>query len=290
MTTATKNGAPSTAIAEWENKKVVYKPFAEAEAIEISVGMVKNVLATRSKSGREPGSADIMKFMMLCKSRALNPFVGDAYLLGYDDRESNATNWSLITAIQALRKRAEAHPQYDGMQCGVILLGDDGSTIEREGALLLDKEVPVGGWAVCYRKDRKIPARATVKFSVYDTGRSRWKKDPGGMITKVAEAAALRQAFPSDLAGMYIRDEFGGDAEERLPVIDTVATPSTPPKDLNELAARLSKPPAPTEPTIDRSESQEPDYGAGELSQAELDEMERERDGKLFDTSPNVGQ
>ena len=295
MSTATQNGNHSTALTEWENKKVAYKPFAESEAIEISVGMVKNVLATRSRSGREPGSADIMKFMMLCKSRALNPFVGDAYLLGYDERDRDTTNWSLITAIQALRKRAEAHPKYDGMQSGVILLGEDGKAIEREGGLILDGDNLVGGWAVCYRKDRKIPARATVKFSVYDTGRSRWKKDPGGMITKVAEAAALRQAFPSDLAGLYIRDEFGGEVEDRSTVIEATQAQAIP-RDLNELAARLSPPPSHAdddEPHLDASESQDdPDYSEGEASPEELAAMDKSKGKKsdLFDKAPNAGQ
>lgn len=210
----TAQAAPTKQQSDFDElmkRSVKFTPLAESEPIEISVGMVKNILAVRSKSGREPHFADITKFMMLCKSRGLNPYVGDAYLLGYDNRDGQ-TQWSLITAIQALRKRAEANPQCDGCRHGVTLLVD-GQIVEREGALILDGEKLVGGWSEVYRKDRKYPARASVKFSVYDTGRSRWAKDPGGMISKVAEAAGLREAFPSDLAGLYIRDEFDSDGD-----------------------------------------------------------------------------
>lgn len=198
------------------NRSVRFTPLAESEPIEISVGMVKNILAVRSRSGREPGQSDIIKFMMLCKSRGLNPFVGDAYLLGYDNQDGQ-TQWTLITAIQALRKRAEANPQFDGCPHGVVVIDRDGQLVDRDGALTLEGDKIVGGWAYAYRKDRAHTPRTTVKFSAYDTGRSRWKKDPSGMISKVAEAAGLREAFPSDLAGLYIRDEFDsdGDAAER---------------------------------------------------------------------------
>lgn len=216
VTAPVANGAnvPVPALP-FDQRAVRFTPLAESEAIEISVNMVKNILAVRSKSGKEPQPADIMKYMMLCKSRKLNPFVGDAYLLGYDSKDG--TKWNLITAIQALRKRAEANPKYRGTECGVIVRGADNTRIEREGAMVDDGEKLLGGWAKVHREDRSMPTYASVKLSVYDTGMSRWGKDPGGMISKVAEAAALRQAFPSDLAGLYIRDEFDGGIAENVP-------------------------------------------------------------------------
>jgi phage recombination protein Bet len=210
MATATKDKPANGNVTKFEDKTIEYTPLAEAEPISISVAMVKNMLAIRSKSGREPTPRDITNYMMLCKSRKLNPFVGDAYLLGYDSQDG--TNWSLITAVQALRKRAEAHPDYDGCQRGVIV-ERDGELVEREGSITLKGETLIGGWAVCKRKGQSLPYRETVNLSVYSTGRSRWSKDPAGMIVKCAESAALRRAFPSDLAGLYLREEF--ESEEK---------------------------------------------------------------------------
>jgi hypothetical protein len=45
---------------------------------------------------------------------------------------------------------------------------------------------------------------------------SRWKKDKAGMIVKVAEAAALRSAFPVSTAGMYIHEEADSIPTERV--------------------------------------------------------------------------
>lgn len=270
----------------FDQRSVKFTPLAEADPIEISVGMVKNILAVRSRSGREPIAADVMKFLMLCKSRRLNPFVGDAYLLGYDSQDGS-TNWSLITAIQALRKRAEANPQYDGCRCGVIVLVD-GQPVEREGALLLDGDKCVGGWAVVERKDRKVATKAAVKLSVYDTGRSRWKKDPGGMITKVAEAAALRQAFPSDLAGLYIRDEFDRESEgSQTPISSATGVAGLKEK------LHMADIPAPQAESDDVDQSapdddgnQEAERSASEMTPEELADLEREaKGGKLFNTS-----
>lgn len=280
---APANGALAPVVASaFDQQMVKFVPLAESESVEITVKAVKNILAVRSKSGREPAPADIWKFMMLCKSRKLNPFTGDAYLLGYDNRDG-ITQWSLITAIQALRKRAEANPQFDGCQHGIMLLVD-GKVVEREGALILDGEKLVGGWSICHRKDRKFPVRATVKMSVYDTGRSRWAKDPGGMISKVAEAAGLREAFPSDLAGLFIRDEF--DNANDAPALE-VKTVNGIAGLKNRLRAADVPPPQPTQ-TDDREgvdelppddvdqrgpetdESQEPQMSAAEAEEMEL--------------------
>lgn len=308
--TATKDQPVSTDFEEFMKRSVRFKPLAEAEEITISVGMVRNILAVRSKSGRSPGDADIIKFMTLCKSRALNPFVQDAYLLGYDTQDGT-TQWSLITAIQALRKRAEINKEYDGCRHGIILL-INGELIEREGALTLDGERLVGGWAEVHRKDRKLPTRVTVKFSVYDTGRSRWKKDPSGMISKVAEAAGLREAFPSDLAGLYLREEFEGTGSEDAASAPGDAPRSVAPKDLNELAARIAPSPGPSDDRDDADQSRDeshdgidepaPDETAGDPQQMTPEEsrdLEQQASGRTgskgkqktaFETHSNVGQ
>jgi phage recombination protein Bet len=142
--------------------------------------------------------------MMLCKARKLNPWEGDAYLTGYD--MADGPQFNLITAVQALYKRAEMCDEFDGIESGVCVMRGDVVT-ERTGALVLPGETLIGGWARCHRKDRKFPFYQSVQLSVYDTKYSRWKKDPSGMIQKVARSAVLREAFPNHLSGMYIREE-----------------------------------------------------------------------------------
>lgn len=190
-------------------------PFGTDERIRLTVKMVKNQIAVATKSGKEPTDSDCIKFMMLCRARHLNPWEGDAYLIGYDTQ--NGPKFSLITAHQVFLKRAEASKGFRGMQSGVILKLKDGSILEREGDLVMHEEQLLGGWAKVYRKELEFPLYKRLKFETYNTNRSRWEKDGPGMIVKCAEADALRTAFPTHLGGLYI--------EEEQPTIDVKAEP-----------------------------------------------------------------
>ena len=188
-----------------DDREVKYTPAGATEEMSLSVGFVKKFLTTPTKSGKQPSYADVVKFMMLCKARGLNPWEGDAYLTGFDNRDGTAT-FSLITAIQALLKRAEACQDYAGMESGIVLL-KDGELIERRGTVILPDEKLIGGWAKCYRRGHVVEDYATVQLETYDTNYSRWAKDKTGMIAKVAMAAVLRRAFPTYLGGLYTNDE-----------------------------------------------------------------------------------
>jgi phage recombination protein Bet len=195
--------ASTTRISDQE-RSVAYRPAGASEEMTLTVAYVKNFLTKPTKQGFMPSDAHVIRFMMLCKASHLNPWQGDAYLIGYDSEDGPV--FDLITAIQALLKRAELSPEFDGMESGVVI--QEGMEIkERKGTILLPGEKLLGGWARCFRKDRGIPFYQSVQFCVYDTGRARWKKDPAGMIVKCARASVLREAFPNSLAGLYVDEE-----------------------------------------------------------------------------------
>lgn len=202
-------------IAETNERQAVYVPLGESKPITLTVGIAKRFLVVPTRSGKYPTEEQITKYIMLCQAQGLNPWVGDAYLVGYDGKDG--PTFSLITAHQAFLKRAEASKEYDGMESGVVVRQceriDDrevraiGDPVYREGDLVLDDEMLIGGWARVHRKDRGKPSYDALKLSTFHTGLSRWNKDPAGMITKCAEASALRKAFPSNLAGLYCQEE-----------------------------------------------------------------------------------
>ena len=198
---------PSASKKSDTERSVSYRPAGASQEMTLTIAYVKNFLTTATKKGFAPSEADLIKFMMLCKTSHLNPWQGDAYLVGYDTDDGPVFN--LITAVQALLKRAELSPEFDGIEHGVIVLRNTENTdpVERRGTIVLPGELLLGGWASCRRKDRSIAFYQTVQFSVYNTGRSRWNKDPAGMIVKVAKAAVLREAFPNSLAGLYVDEE-----------------------------------------------------------------------------------
>jgi phage recombination protein Bet len=204
-------------VAKFNETVVSYRALGEHEDTEIKVAHVRRFIAAKTRSGLEPTDGDIIKFMQLCKAMRLNPWTGDAYLLGYDSSDPNKPpTFTMIVAVQAMLKRAEINKEFDGIESGILVMADDNKIQQRAGQLKMPGEVVVGAWAKVFRKDRKVPFYATVNFSVYDTNKSRWKKDPAGMIEKVAISAALRKAFPSDVGSLYSADEMDHIVDGRV--------------------------------------------------------------------------
>lgn len=194
-------------------RAVRYKPLNGAEEIELTINMVRKYLTKPTKQGREASDQDVVKFMMLCKAGAFDPWQGDAVLVGYDSAEG--AEWSLITTVHAMLKRAELSEGFDGLEFGIVVMDANKIVIERQGTIVHDGENLLGGWCKVYRKDRSRPFYCQVNLRTYDKGIFRWKTDRPGMIAKVAKGQAMRDAFPNSLAGVYLREEF--DAMDHEP-------------------------------------------------------------------------
>jgi phage recombination protein Bet len=182
--------------------------------------MVRNLICVPTKLGARCDQNQAIKFIMLCKARALNPWEGDAYLVGYDTKDG--PQFSLITAHQAFLKRAEVHPEYDGMESGVIVADAEGNLAEREGDFFIDGETVLGGWARVHFKDRKFPMYKRLRLSTFNKGFGRWRDDPAGQIVKCAEADALRSSFPTSLGGMYLEGEMDAVVAEEPEKVKTL--------------------------------------------------------------------
>lgn len=187
-----------------EEKAIEFQPFGAADKIKLSVKIVQNFIAAPTRTGKTCTDRDAMKFLMLCQAQRLNPFAGDAFLVGYDGQ--NGPVFSLITAHQAFLKRAETCADFEGMESGIILQSETGEITERQGDFHLAEESVVGGWAKVFRKGRKETYRR-IRLDRFNTGKSQWEKDPAGMIVKCAEADALRSTFPTLLGGLYNEGE-----------------------------------------------------------------------------------
>ena len=156
------------------DREVNYIPLGGKTSVQITVGMVRSYLCTPTKQGNIPNDSDIVKFMMLCKARELDPWVGDAYLTGYDTQDG--PSFSLITAAQALLKRAEMNEQYDGMESGVVVKSAEGGIQYRDGDLVLDGETLVSTDAKTRRRYKikdDIPIMLIDESEVLDE--SEWK-------------------------------------------------------------------------------------------------------------------
>lgn len=232
-------------------KATAFRPFGSDEEITLTAGSVQQFLCRPTKNGVKPSFEDCIKFVLLCKSRKLNPWVGDAFMVGYDGREGPEFN--LITSHQAFLKRAEIHKEYDGMESGVIVSNGE-EIIDLEGDFFPDGYSLLGAWATVYFKNRSHPMRKRIKLSTFNKGRSVWQSNPAGMIVKCAEADALRSSFPTELGGLYLQGEVQSD-EPVVSAHPALAKPVT-----KSLVARIRgdgsyQPSVPTDEPQDESES-----------------------------------
>lgn len=241
----------TNAVTKTDDKVMEFVPFGAEDKIKLSVGIIQNLVAVKTKSGKTCSANDAIKFMMMCQARRLNPFEGDAYLIGYDGKEG--PTFSLITAHQAFLKRAEINPEYDGMKSGVILKDKDtGEVTEREGDFYdPDNDDVVGGWATVFFKHRSNPMHKKVRLSRFQKSWGIWQDDPAGMICKCAEADALRSSFPTMLGGLYMREELEPEKAKFSAPIFTEPVKEAPPKESKpvvEVAAEPEPAPEPEPP------------------------------------------
>lgn len=145
-------------------------------------------------------SPDELKlFLYRCTKMGLDPLKpGQVHFIKYGTNPG-----TIVVGIEGFRSIAARTGKVSGIKRGVV---------KEEGEL-------VAAWCEVYRSDWQHPAREEVPFAEYNTGKGPWAKMPETMLKKVAEAAALRMAFPDDLGGTYVREEMDQAENERNKVL-----------------------------------------------------------------------
>lgn len=214
-TVTTTQGRSFVTQARQQNEAM--QPAASSDPVEIEAMDGQRMTVTfddvRNFICKEATIAECRIFLETCKQYHLNPFTKEAYLIHYDNKNGDAAS-TIVLGKTCYMKMAEAHPQYDGFEAGVIVFVPEvGELIHREGSIIYKGEELVGGWAKTYRKDRSRPFYEEVNFSEYDTKKSLWVTKPATMIRKVALVHTLREAFPATFGGLIDESEVPVDAE-----------------------------------------------------------------------------
>lgn len=191
---------------------VIYE--VNGEQIKLTPSIVQQYIVGDSGTITLP---EFKFFTELCKARKLNPFLKEAYCIKYGSQPAQ-----IVVGKDAILKRAIVHPDYDGMESGVIVqVIETGEIIERKGTFYLNSEEKlVGGWAKVYRKNWKYPTFCSVSFDEVANKKkdgslnSNWAGKGATMVEKVAKVRALRETFIEDLQGMYEADEMNVPAPE----------------------------------------------------------------------------
>lgn len=143
--------------------------------------------------------------MAVAKARRLNPLLRQIYFVKRWDKVKRTEVWSCQASIDGLRTIAERSGRYNGQDEPEFI------TDEKSQELSCCK-------VKVYRKDFDRPTVGVAYWSEYAQYTKEgklthfWAEKPHIMLSKCAEALALRKAFPEDMSGLYVPEEMGKEA------------------------------------------------------------------------------
>jgi len=153
----------------------------------------KHIELIKTQIAKEATQQEFELFLMMAYRTRLDPLMNQLYFIKYGQGDRQKVSY--VTSIDGYRIIAARTGEFAGTD---------------EPKYEYDKKGFVSHCTVTvYRlvQGIRVGFTAKVKFTEYSTGKNLWTSKPETMIAKVAEAHALRKAFPQDLSGIYTQDE-----------------------------------------------------------------------------------
>jgi phage recombination protein Bet len=154
-----------------------------------TVELVKRTVAQQATT------EELQLFLYDCQRRGVHPL---DRLIHFTKRKGR---YVPVTGIDFLRSRAAGTGEYAGSDDAVM------------GPAIGQSNAPQSASVTVYRlvQGQQCQFSATARWIEYYPGDGdvgiMWRKMPATMLSKCAEALALRKAFPAELAGLYVREE-----------------------------------------------------------------------------------
>ena len=162
----------------------------------------KQLAALRSIGCETQNKADMAVFFNYCVRTGLDPFARQIYFISRGGRNT------IQASIDGFRVIAQRSGEYAG-QTEPLWCGEDGEWKD----VWLSSEPPfaakVGVWRTGFQEPLYAVARRDSYMPLKKDGKPQglWASMPDVMLSKCAEALALRKAFPNDLSGVYATEE-----------------------------------------------------------------------------------
>jgi len=161
-----------------------------------------------------PGASPRSVLMVIdyCAARKLDPMKKPCHIVPMEVKIGDRYEWRdvILPGIYELRTTAQRTGEYLGHDKAVY-----GPLIDVKGVKAPEYcEFTVYRWNELAKTRVAFPVqtffREVVATKRDGTPNARWAKAPIQMLTKTAEAAALREAFPDELGGQQVEEELSG--------------------------------------------------------------------------------
>lgn len=204
---------------EKKEEAMVKYTAADGQEVKLTLDICRRYLVQGHPEYVTP--TEFMFFMHLCRSRGLNPFTKDCYLIKYSKNE----NAAIVTSIDFFRKRAKAQSDCAGWNVGLIVQTNAG-TIRKTNGFIKDDETLLGswfeskprGWDQAFYKEFNL--KNFIKYKKSEQGETEKKttifwslENQPSQIMKVAESQGLRTLWPDQFGKIYVDAEAGNGGD-----------------------------------------------------------------------------